>query len=432
MSGRSLVSLIAGFGTGYLQGQKQKQEKARQDKIDAREQTVFDQSQKDRADEEAFNNKQAAIADALMNPTNTAMPAPQAPALSGINIPQADYTGQAPSPATNGIAMATTDNPLAAQQPSDAKPAAIWKVKEALAKNAILSTNSKNRVQGFQDLIESQKLKSEDYKNQILEAAKMNDGGASLLALASNHDNNEMPYTDLKAEDSADGKSFTLSGKNAKDGSDFTKEIALKGGLTKEQWMAQDLFSRSSPKALMDSITEQIKQTTADNEFKLKQSKNEKDNKLADAKINKTNQDIETGKVNLETLPAMNRADLAAKKANTNQSNAAADSSRASAAKTRMENKDYKANGDKNLPADAKMMQYLVKSGVAKNEGDAYAMINKSTDEGLVIRSAMDVLTKDPYADVEATIKNARDVIKSAKQSPLKANSAPTISNWKK
>ena len=157
MSGRSLVSLIAGFGTGYLQGQKQKEEKARQDKIDLREQTVFDQSQKDRADDEAFNNKQAAIAEGLMNPTNTAMPAPQAPALSGINVPQADYTGQNPvaSPASNGIAMATTDNPLAAQQPSDAKPAPIWKIKEALAKNAILSTNSKNRVQGFQDLIES-------------------------------------------------------------------------------------------------------------------------------------------------------------------------------------------------------------------------------------------------------------------------------------
>ena len=432
MSGRSLVSLIAGFGTGYLQGQKQKEEKARQDKIDQREQTVFDQSQKDRADEEAFNNKQAAIADALMNPTNTAMPAQQAPALSGINVPQADYTGQAPNAAANGIAMATTDNPLAQPQPTDAKPAAIWKVKEALAKNAILSTNSKNRVQGFQDLIESQKLKSEDYNKRINEANNVNDNGEALLALASNHDDNEMPYTDLKAEDSADGKSFTLIGKNAKDGSDFKREVTLKDGLTKKQWMAQDLFSRSSPEALMKYMAEQVKQTREDNEFKLKQSKNEKDNKLADAKINKTNQEIETGKVNLETLPAMNKAELAAKKASANASNASANSSNASAAKTRMENKDNKADGDKNLPADAKMMKYLVKAGVAKNEGDAYAMINKSTDEGLVIRSAMDVLTKDPDADVEATIKNARNVIKSAKQSPLKANSAPTISNWKK
>ena len=260
----------------------------------------------------------------------------------------------------------------------------------------------------------------------------MNDGGASLLALASNHDNNEMPYTDLKAEDSADGKSFTLTGKNAKDGSDFKNEIALKDGLTKEQWMAQDLFRRASPEALMNGIAEQIKQNREDNEFKLKQSKNETDNKLSNAKINKYNQDIEEGKINQDTLAERNKADLASKKASANASNASANSSNANAAKTRMENKDYKANGDKNLPADAKMMQYLVKSGVAKNEGDAYAMINKSTDEGLVIRSAMDVLAKDPYADVEATIKNARDVIKSAKQSPLKANSAPTISNWKK
>ena len=196
--------------------------------------------------------------------------------------------------------------------------------------------------------------------------------------------------------------------------------------------MAQDLFSRATPEALMSGIAEQIKQTREDNEFKLKQSKNETDNKHNNAKINKYNQDIEEGKINQDTLAERNKADLASKKASTNASNASANSSNANADKTRMENKDYKANGDKNLPADAKMMKYLVSIGKAKNEGEAYDIIHKNTDEGLFIRSAMDVLAKDPYADVEATVKNAREVIKAARQSPQKANSAPTISNWKK
>ena len=97
-----------------------------------------------------------------------------------------------------------------------------------------------------------------------------------------------------------------------------------------------------------------------------------------------------------------------------------------------MENKDYKPDGEKNLPVDAKMMKYLVKAGVAKNEGDAYAIINKNTDEGLVIRSAMETLAKFPYSDIDKTIKNARDVINGAKKDQTKVNSAPTISNWKK
>ena len=58
------------------------------------------------------------------------------------------------------------------------------------------------------------------------------------------------------------------------------------------------------------------------------------------------------------------------------------------------------------------MMKYLVKVGKAKTESEAFDMINKNTDEGLVIRSAMATLEKDPDADVDTAIKNARNVVK--------------------
>ena len=95
MSGRSLAALVAGFGTGYMQSEKQKSDKARQDKLDANAQTVFDQGQSDRASEQAYQAGAAAIAGAGIDPTLKPQTTPQQiPAASGINLPQVNYTGQ--------------------------------------------------------------------------------------------------------------------------------------------------------------------------------------------------------------------------------------------------------------------------------------------------------------------------------------------------
>ena len=101
MSGRSLVSLIAGFGTGYLQGEKQKQEKARQDKLDANNQTIFDQAQQDRAEKDALKAKVAA---AGMDDVPT-IPTIAAPNMAGTDTPQVNYTGQQSNPAAATLAF---------------------------------------------------------------------------------------------------------------------------------------------------------------------------------------------------------------------------------------------------------------------------------------------------------------------------------------
>ena len=496
MSGRTLASLIAGFGTGFLQSEKQKAEKARQDKLDANAQTVFDQGQSDRASEQAYQAGAAAIAGAGIDPTVKPQTTPQQiPAASGINLPQVNYTGQDPStqqlsvpaaqavadasapamaaastatapitptpatqsapvamaadpssiqpvanvpanPAASGINITASDNPLATQSQPDNTPASttgaaskpLWQVKEDLAKYAILSSNPTHRVQGFQDLIDSQKMKSEAIKDDVLEAYQKNDDGASLLALANNH--KELPYNNLSTEDSQDGKSFTLSGTNTATGKDFSQTIQLPLGMTKPQWLAQELISRSSADLLMNHIADQVKQARDAKDDTRKDNKDAMDTKVSQATLDNAALQLKEGNLKLESLPESIKLDLQAKKASTAASFASANASNASAEKSRA---DANKTDDVKLPPEAKMMQYLQDQGVAKTKQEAYDMVYKNTDQNLVIQSAMAALKENPFMDPREAVTAAKKVVDVTRNpnSPSSGQTTkPTAINW--
>ena len=491
MSGRTLASLIAGFGTGFLQSEKQKAEKARQDKLDANAQTVFDQGQSDRASEQAYQAGAAAIAGAGIDPTVKPQTTPQQiPAASGINLPQVNYTGQDPStqqlsvpaaqavadasapamaaastatapitptpatqsapvamaadpssiqpvanvpanPAASGIGITASDNPLATQSQPDTPPAAtgstskpLWQVKEDLAKYAILSPNPTHRLQGFQDLIDSQKMKSDDYKNQILDAYQKNDGGASLLALANNHNNSELPYNNLSTEDSTDGKSFTLSGTNTATGKDFSQTVKLPLGMTKDQWLAQDLISRSSPDMLMNHIADQVKQAREAQDDARKDTKATMDNKVSQATLDNAALQLKEGNLKYESLPESIQLGLESTKANIIQAKASANASNAAAEKSRA---DAGKEDSAKLPSSIQEAIAYDKLNASQkanfdkfNDKTGLKIANDQSNGGFIIYKGNDlVATMDTSGNI--TKKSLNDVGQKSK---------PTAINW--
>lgn len=110
--------------------------------------------------------------------------------------------------------------------------------------------------------------------------------------------------------------------------------------------------------------------------------KDARDEKVTNAQLAKYEQDIKEGKIKLESLPESIRLELAAKRANINQSNAATETSRASTEKTREETKITKsAGGGKELPTSVREALWYQQASQEQR-----AAFDKLSDKGAKIQ----------------------------------------------
>lgn len=412
-----LVSFAAGFGNGYLTGEKQKEDKKRQDELDAirmeenqRARTEFEDKQEAKRKELMLNAELAANGQpTYKDKTNVAaegltmalpkvfadepqQDTPQGNPQDRVVIPEGaidesgGFTGQqkaiqasptvAPTQGLTGMekakhfmanstpeqqqrygnfyaqqGLSATGNEvftkgdnggLAVADKSKAEAKPIWQTMQDRAMTYLTSENSRPeyQAQAFNMIKQATEMKSEAYMQKIVEARK--GGLPALLALANNHDNNELPYTDLKVEPTADGKA-KLAGVDSSTGKPFEKVYDLKDGSIEDQ-ITQDLSSLASPTAMLNGIARKIE--TA----RLNREETRKD-KLTDVQLEKYAQDIKEGKIKLESLPQSIQLDLQSKRANINQSNAATAASIANTDKTKEEIKTLKSGvSNKDLP----------------------------------------------------------------------------------
>jgi hypothetical protein len=394
-----LVSFAAGFGNGYLTGEKQKDEKKRQDELDRirleeneRARTNFEDAQESKRKEKLLQEEIAAASKPeYKNKTNiaaegltTALPAvfadeaeqramvpgmtdsnaaaqPAARGLTGIekakhfmenSTPEqqaryGNFYAQQGLSATGKEAFTKGDNGgLAVADKTQAQAKPMWQTMQDRAMTYLTSENSKPeyQAQAFQIIKQATEMKSEEYMQKIVEARK--GGLPALLALANGHSNDELPYVDLKVEPTADGKA-KLAGVDSSTGKPFEKIYDLKDGSIEDQ-ITQDLSNLASPTMMLNGIARKIEQARLGREEARK-------DKLTDAQLAKLDQDLAEGKIKLENLPEATRLDLQAKRANIAQSNASAESSRATSEKTREEIKITKSGvGNSNLPTSVR------------------------------------------------------------------------------
>lgn len=416
-----LVSFAAGFGNGYLTGEKQKEDKKRQDELDAirmeenqRARTEFEDKQEAKRKELLLNSELSAngqptyknktnvaaegltmalpkvFADEPQQESQLVSPQGKAEIPEGAIDESGGFTGQqkaiqdsptaAPTQGLTGMekakhfmenstpeqqqryanfyakqGLSATGNEvftkgdnggLAVADKTQAQAKPMWQTMQDRAMTYLTSENSKPEYQAqvYSMIKQATEMKSEEYLNKIVEARK--GGIPALLALANNHDNNELPYTDLKVEPTADGKA-KLAGLDSSTGKPFEKVYDLKDGSIEDQ-ITQDLSSLASPTAMLNGIARKIETARLNREEVRK-------DKVTDAQLEKYAQDIQEGKIKLESLPQSIQLDLQAKRANISQSNAAAESSRANTEKTREETKITKSGiGNDKLPTSVR------------------------------------------------------------------------------
>lgn len=400
-----LVSFAAGFGTGYLNGKKQEDEKARQAELDK---IRFEENERNRAnfeDAQELKRKEKLLNEELSNTakpeyknkTNiaaegltTALPKAFVDEPASPEIPEGaidesgGFTGkQNPIAATQGLTgiekakhfmenstpeqqqrygnfyaqqgLSATGNEvftkgdnggLAVADKTQAQAKPMWQTMQDRAMTYLTSENSNPQYQSqaYGMIKQATEMKSEEYMQKIVEARK--GGLPALLALANGHNNDELPYTDLTVEPAADGKA-RLAGVDSSTGKPFEKVYDLKDGSIEDQ-ITQDLSNLASPAAMLNGIARKIETARQNREESRKE-------KLTDAQLKKLDQDIQEGKVKLESLPESIQLDLQGKRANINQSYAATEASRASTEKTREETKITKSGiGNDKLPTSVR------------------------------------------------------------------------------
>jgi len=252
------------------------------------------------------------------------------------------YAQQGLSATGNETFTKGNDGGLAVADKTQAQAKPMWQTMQDRAMTYLTSENSNPQYQSqaFSMIKQATEMKSEEYMQKIVEARK--GGLPALLALANGHSNDELPYTDLKVEPTADGKA-RLAGVDSSTGKPFEKVYDLKDGSIEDQ-ITQDLSNLASPTAMLNGIARKIETARLSREESRKE-------KLTDAQLKKLDQEIQEGKIKLESLPQSIQLDLQGKRANINQSNAATEASRANTEKTREETKITKSGiGNDKLP----------------------------------------------------------------------------------
>lgn len=390
---RNLAALVAGFGTGYLAQSQREEEKKRQAERDKRDQTIFDQSQEDRAAQKEIE-RQLAEAGGIdesggmgskVEPVNI-----QAQPDQQSRMPNIDYTGQG-NAAQEGIKLPNT-NPLATEQQPQAQP--VYKIMENKARVYLSSGKAEHQKAAVEMLQQAQVMKSKDYQERIMTARQS--GLQGLLELANNHPGDELPYTDLQVIKSQDPNKAILTGLNEATGKPFTQEYDLRKGSIEDQ-LTQQLMGMTDPKNMLDYIIAQQVRDDKLREEDRANKKDERDAKVTDAQLDKYRQDIAKGNIELASLPESIRLQLQATKANIAQSNAATAASQASTKKT---NNEIKQGTTKNLPSSVQEAQWYasatpeLKSAFDRLQ-DKGAKI-QFNDEGLpVINDGGDIFSVD-------------------------------------
>lgn len=430
---KSLASFIAGFGTSYFASEKQKRDEerqARKDKADEEERKLRNEEiamrNADRSEQRRRENEAMAGLDSaskmkvgeLRNDDGAIDNSTEAWKQRIVSTPNA--AGDLP---TEEVAAQTA--PIYAQAAakkgaekwlsSDAPDAVVGKVKPT-TKSDIIRTQadavSKLGITGLPQAMslreKADELDIKDLQTKILSATSIDD--------LNEHYKMFPDGFDLKGETNKETGKLSYWYENDAGEKRFPDK-AMPQDFDNFQKMKEFAasFVSGNPQYVMEQYDKWRKNDREDRKLA-------REEKVSDAQLTKYQQDIDKGKLELASLPESIQLDLKAKKANINQSNAAAESSRASAAKTKSE---ATGGGDK-LPADAKMMNYLIANGVAKSQKEAFEMINKTDENGLIIKSAMEVLSKDPYADVGQAIANAKSVVKGVRNSTVSPEKKPS------
>lgn len=430
---KSLASFIAGFGTSYFASEKQKRDEerqARKDKADEEERKLRNEEiamrNADRSEQKRRENEAMAGLDSaskmkvgeLRNDDGAIDNSTEAWKQRIVSTPNA--AGDLP---TEEIAAQTA--PIYAQAAaqkgaekwlsSDAPNAVVGKVKPT-SKSDIIRTQadavSKLGITGLPQAMslreKADELDIKDLQTKILSATSIDDLNEHYKMFPDGYD--------LKGE--ANKESGRLSyWYESEDGKKIFPDKAMPQDFADFNELKQfaSAFVSANPEYILSQYEKSRKNKQEDRKLA-------REEKVSDAQLAKYQQDIDKGKIELKSLPESIQLDLKAKKANIAQSYAAAESSRASAAKTKSE----AAGGGDKLPADAKMMNYLTANGVAKSQKEAFEMINKTDENGLIIKSAMEVLSKDPYADVGQAITNAKSVVKGVRNGTVSPEKKPS------
>jgi hypothetical protein len=234
------AAFAAGFGTSYIQSQKNKREQDRQDKIDAREQARFEQEQKKFEETNSLNDKIKALPTETYGTSNKMGLDEARAALGGVkSADDAGYkeeaggnniiTDEAAQHYVNNVASPKQINSNAASiagQMGVANPLAdktafkdasgevklgdnataqavpIYKTMEDAAKLRIQSTDPAQQTLGYQALARASELKSEEMTKGVIDSYKSKgiDGVAEYMGKHSG-----VPMTDIRIEKPAGG-----------------------------------------------------------------------------------------------------------------------------------------------------------------------------------------------------------------------------------
>lgn len=175
---------------------------------------------------------------------------------------QANYGNElAKADGANNTKFIAGDDSVSMVDKSSAIEKQTWQVMQDQAAVYLRSGKPEHQTAGYEMLTKSQALKSENYQQSILEARKR--GVDGLLSLVNDHDNGEMPYTELRAEMSPDGAMATIHGKHAWTRRPFSKQydVARDGAL--EDQLTQELMALASPENMTKYLTARLTRSDA-------------------------------------------------------------------------------------------------------------------------------------------------------------------------
>lgn len=359
MSKRSIAALLAGFGTGYMQGEKQKQDQARQDKKDKadeedrklrnedimlRREEVATQKKRETEALEGFDVASKMKVGELRNEQGAIDNSTQAWQQRIATTPDAE--GNLP---TAEVAASTA--PIYAQEAArkgsekwlsnpngilgEVKPTSRGDIKRSQA-SAMAKLGINGLPQSMALNEKADELDIKDLQTKILSATSIDDLNEHYKIFPDGYD--------LKGETNAETGRLSYWYENEA-GKKQLPDKAMPQDFADFEELKRyaSAFVSGNPEFIMQQYENSRKTKRED-------KKDARDDKVSDAQLAKYEQDIKKGKMELESLPESIQLELKAKKANIAQSYAATESSRESTAKSREERK----NGGKPLTLSEK------------------------------------------------------------------------------
>lgn len=376
--GNALVAFLGGMGAGYFKGEKDKEEKARQDKQDQMAQETHDlamaEGRRKEADAQASDAVDAQVAKL---PTNTygtqhdmgtedvrsmmgGSADPSSPnyvsdeaaqhykanvtGTDQVNSNAAYFAKQGLSKGLDGQVAANSSDGMAIADPKTATEIKPWRRLEEAANVRINSNVPAQQQLGYQALAHASELKSRAMTEGLAKAKATGDP-AKTLEFLSNWDNKDLPVTDMRLEDTkGDGTAYKVYGTV-----DGKEKVVREYDMSKlpKGWGINDAISHDAQAMVApDKIFEYDRQIV---EAKRTDAQNEKANSQKDTEL------------------GIKRDEVTRKASNDEASNAeAARHNKATEGLTAQELKAAREKkvGD-NLPASAKEAEWYAKASPA-------------------------------------------------------------------